>query len=68
MADMLWLGTDQVALDAAGRAAIDAKRKQESLVSIKETGRAWDHIELAAYKDLGTADLNRIKIEKIGLR
>jgi hypothetical protein len=61
------LRTDPVALDAVGRAAIDAKRKREGLVSIKETGRAWDHIELAARKGLGTADLERIKIDRIGL-
>lgn len=66
-ADTLWLGTDPVALDAVGRAAIDAKRKQEGLVAVKETGRAWDHIELAAQKGVGTADLEKIKIEKIGL-
>lgn len=66
-ADTLWLGTDPVALDAVGRAAIDVKRKQEGLVPIKESGRAWDHIELAAQKGLGTADLDRIKIERVGL-
>ncbi len=66
-ADTLWLGTDPVALDAVGRAAIDAKRKQEGLVPIRETGRAWDHIELAAQKGLGVADLERIKIDRIGL-
>jgi uncharacterized protein (DUF362 family) len=66
-ADTLWLGTDPVALDAVGRAAIDAKRKQEGLVPIKESGRAWDHIELAAQKGLGVADLDRIKIERIEL-
>ncbi len=66
-ANTLWLGTDPVALDAVGRAAIDAKRKQEGLVPIKESGRAWDHIELAAQKGLGIADLDRIKIERIGL-
>ncbi len=66
-ADTLWLGTDPVALDAVGRAAIDAKRKQEGLVPIRETGRAWDHIELAAQKDLGVADLEKIRIERVGL-
>ncbi len=66
-ANTLWLGTDPVALDAVGRAAIDAKRKQEGLVAIRETGRAWDHIELAAQKGVGIADLEKIKIEKIGL-
>ncbi len=66
-ANTLWLGTDPVALDAVGRAAIDTKRKQEGLVPIKETGRAWDHIELAAQKGLGVADPDRIKIERIGL-
>jgi uncharacterized protein (DUF362 family) len=66
-ADTLWLGTDPVALDAVGRAAVDARRKQEGLVPIRETGRPWDHIELAAQKGLGTADLGRIRIERIGL-
>ncbi|HEX2694846.1 MAG TPA: hypothetical protein VHP61_03780 [Acidobacteriota bacterium] len=51
----------------SGGAAIDAKRKQEGLVSIRETGRAWDHIELAAGKGLRTAALDRIKIEKFGM-
>lgn len=66
-ADTLWLGTDPVALDAVGRAAIDAKRKQEGLVPIRETGRAWDHIELAAQKGAGTADLDRIRVERLDL-
>ena len=66
-AETLWLGTDPVALDAVGRAAIDAKRKQEGLVPIRETGRAWDHIELAAEKGLGIADLERIRIERVKL-
>ena len=50
-----------------GRAAIDAKRKQEGLVPIRETGRAWDHIELAAEKGLGVADLEKIRIERVEL-
>jgi uncharacterized protein (DUF362 family) len=66
-AETLWLGTDPVALDAVGRAAIDAKRKQEGLVPIRETGRAWDHIELAAEKGLGAADLEKIRIERADL-
>lgn len=66
-AETLWLGTDPVALDAVGRAAIDAKRAQEGLVPIRETGRAWDHIELAAAKGLGVADLERIRVERVGL-
>jgi uncharacterized protein (DUF362 family) len=66
-AETLWLGTDPVALDAVGRAAIDAKREQAGLLPIRETGRAWDHIELAARKGVGVADLDKIRIERIGL-
>jgi uncharacterized protein (DUF362 family) len=66
-ADTLWLGTDPVALDAVGRRVIDEKRKAEGLPSIAETGRPWDHIELAAQKGLGTDDLGKIRVDRIAL-
>lgn len=66
-ADTLWLGTDPVAMDAVGRKVIDAKRKREGLAPIKESGRPWDHIELAEKKGLGTCDLEKIKVETLKL-
>jgi len=66
-ANALWLGTDPVALDAVGRAAIDAKRIQEGLPPIREAGRACDHIELAAKNGAGVADLDRIRVARVRL-
>jgi uncharacterized protein (DUF362 family) len=66
-ADTLWLGTDPVALDAVGFKAIDDKRKAEGVAALKDTGRPCDHIELAARKGVGIADLGRIKVERIAL-
>ena len=66
-ANTLWLGTDPVALDAVGYRAIDDKRKAEGMVPLRETGRPCDHIELAAAKGVGVADLGRIKVERIAL-
>jgi len=64
-ADALWLGTDPVALDAVGRKVIDEKRKEQGLSSIRDSGRAWDHIELAADRGLGICDLQRIAVERV---
>lgn len=66
-ADTLWLGTDPVALDAVGFKAIDDKRKAKGLSALKDTDRPCDHIELAALKGVGVADLGRIKVERIVL-
>lgn len=66
-ANTLWLGTDPVALDAVGFRAIDEKRKAEGQPSLKDTGRPCDHIELAAAKGVGVADLDRIRIERVSL-
>ena len=66
-ADTLWLGTDPVALDAVGFKVIDDKRKAVGVAALKDTGRPCDHIELAARKGVGIADLGRIKVERIAL-
>ncbi len=63
----LWLGLDPVALDAVGRQVIEAKRKEKGLLSLAASGRPIDHVELAAAKGLGVADINNIKIKKIKL-
>ncbi len=63
----LWLGTDPVALDAVGFQVIDAKRKDEGLPPLSQTGRPVDHIKLAAQKGVGIDDLSKIKIDKIKL-
>jgi uncharacterized protein (DUF362 family) len=64
-ADTLWLGTDPVALDAVGFKAIDDKRRAEGIAALRETGRPCDHIELAAARGVGIADLGRIKVERV---
>lgn len=69
----LWLGTDPVALDAVSRPVLDAKRVEEGLPLLKDTPgyhggpRPVDHIELAAAKGVGVADLSRIKVERLDL-
>ena len=61
----IWLGTDPVALDAVGYGIIDRKRIEEGLDPLHKTGRPVDHIQLAAKKGAGIADLNRIQIDAI---
>jgi len=63
----LWLGTDPVALDAVGRAVLEAERKQRGLPTLAASGRPADHIELAAKKGLGVGDLSQINIKKVPL-
>jgi uncharacterized protein (DUF362 family) len=69
----LWLGTDPVALDAVGYRALDAKRVEMGLPRLKDTPgyhggmRPVDHIDLAAAKGIGVADVERIKVERLDL-
>lgn len=63
----LWLSEDPVAIDVVGAGVIEAERKKRGLMSLKESGRAPDHIELAAKKGVGVADLKQIDLKKISL-
>ncbi len=69
----VWLGTDPVALDAVGYRVLDAKRVEVGLPRLKDSRsfdggpRPVDHIDLAAAKGIGTADISRIKVERIDL-
>lgn len=69
----LWMGTDPVALDAVGYRALDAKRVEVGLPRLKDSTafdggpRPVDHIDLAAAKGIGVADIGRIEIDRIDL-
>ncbi|NTU51892.1 MAG: DUF362 domain-containing protein, partial [Candidatus Aminicenantes bacterium] len=69
----IWLGTDPVALDAVGYRVLDAKRVEEGLPRLKDSTafdggpRPVDHIDLAAEKGVGVADIARIKVERVDL-
>jgi uncharacterized protein (DUF362 family) len=69
----LWLGTDPVALDAVSRPLIDAERLRRGLPLLKDTPgfyagmRPVDHVELAAAKGVGVADLGRIRVERVSV-
>lgn len=68
----LWIGTDPVALDALTRGVLDEERVRRGLPLLKDTPgfqsgmRPVDHVELAAAKGVGVAELGRIKIERVG--
>jgi uncharacterized protein (DUF362 family) len=61
----LWLGTDPVSLDVVGREAIESKRREEGLPSLRAAGRPTDHIELSARKKVGIADKTKIEVIRI---
>jgi len=56
---------DPVALDAVGAAIIEAKRREEGLVSLAEDGRAPAWIETAATAGLGEGRLDRIEVIEV---
>lgn len=63
----LWIGRDPVALDALGHKVIAAERKAQGVPSLEMAGRFPDHIQMAADKGVGVADLNKVRINKIKL-
>jgi uncharacterized protein (DUF362 family) len=63
----LWLSRDPVALDVIGSRIIEAERKRKGLLSLEETGRPPDHIQLAAERGVGVIEIDQIDLKRIAL-
>lgn len=67
--NLLLISTDMVAIDRVGWSMIEGWRRDRHLPSLKEVQREPKYIYTAADNNhrVGVADLNRIKINKVGL-
>jgi hypothetical protein len=72
----MYFGTDPVALDKIGWQIVDAKRKQEGLPPVAETGPGdrfnhyWgqpQHIELASKLSLGVFDDAKLDVKRFSV-
>jgi uncharacterized Fe-S center protein len=61
----LLLSRDPVALDQVSLQIIEGQRKAKGLPSLAEADRYPAYIKTAGQLNLGTADLNKIKINEL---
>jgi hypothetical protein len=54
-------------LDVIGSRIIEAERKRKGLLSLEETGRPPDHIQLAAERGVGVIEIDQIDLKRIAL-
>lgn len=62
----LYASTDPVAIDALALKLIDELRREKRFPSLAKAGRAATHVETAQELKLGVAELDKIKVERVG--